>query len=134
MSLSTRLTLGQQLMILTVALVLSVQAANVVVARVSDVKRVHSMMEGCILDTAARQMSVLVSLPADQRAEYSFAAGSITRRLEWGTPRPYFAGDIRQPEAEAEAFALFREMGLPVEEVILTKRRHPAPFRARGPA
>ncbi|MCF6433516.1 HAMP domain-containing sensor histidine kinase [Leisingera sp. MMG026] len=129
-----RLTLGQQLMLSTIALVLSGQIVNVAVSRIADVQRSKAVFEGRTLNNAARVFATVIELPTEQRAIFAGALGNMGTVMEYGKLRPLFDSVVRRPGAEAEALTWLQEAGLPAQAVIMTKRAYPSPPPPHGPA
>ncbi len=127
MRFSVRLTLGQQLTLLIIGLVLAVQIVSVIVARIADVQLVSVAQKSMHLTLAGRSFRGALALPEDLRARYTETLSNLAIHIEWGAPRPLLDGDVRRPDVEAEALSWYLRAGIPVSEVIVTERGFPTP-------
>ncbi len=127
MKFSARLTLGQQLILLVIGLVLAVQIVNVIVARVADVQLVTAAQKSLHLTLAGRSFRGVLALPANQRVRYVQTLSNLAIHIEWGAPRALLHSDKRHPDIEAEALSWYSRAGLPVSEVLVTERGFPPP-------
>ncbi len=132
MRLSLRLTLGQQLMLLVIGLVLAVQVINVIVARIADVQLVTEGQTTRHITLAGQSFRGGLILPKDQRARYAQSLSNPAIHMEWGPQKPVLEGDVRRPDIEAEALSWYTRAGLPVSEVVVTERGYPTPPPRQG--
>ncbi|SFL19055.1 Signal transduction histidine kinase [Pseudovibrio ascidiaceicola] len=127
-----RFTLGQQLILLVIGLVMAVQFVNVIVARIADVQFVSASQKSLHLTFAGRSFRGVLALPENQRGRYAQTLSNLAIHVEWGTPRDILDGDKRRPDVEAEALSWYSRAGLPVSEVVVTERGFPTPPPPRG--